>query len=85
MDKVLHDTSFVAFPWEDDDTIRIFQTSGTKIMKFQENNTCLEVTFPKNCNETTRQYFKVEVLGNMFCDASINGDVIGHGNIECNL
>ena len=54
-----------------------------KIIKFQETNTYLEIGFPRNCNETTRQYFKVEVFGNLHCDASINGDVISHGMIEC--
>lgn len=75
-------------PWEDDDVIRIFQAQGKKIIDFQEKsqtgNSWIEVRFPKNCNETTRQYFKVEVLGNMYCDASVNGDVVCQGNLECN-
>lgn len=75
--------SYIELPWEDDNTIRVFQAVGRKIMKAQEGNTCLEVTFPKNCNETTRQYFKVEVFGDLMCDSSINGDVICHGNLEC--
>lgn len=71
------------FPWADDNTIRIFQTVGKKIIKSQETNTCIEVAFPRNCNETTRQYFKVEVFGNLFSDSSINGDVVCHGYIDC--
>ena len=71
------------FPWADDNTIRIFQTVGKKIIKSQETNTCIEVAFPRNCNETTRQYFKVEVFGNLMSDSSINGDIICHGRIDC--
>ena len=71
------------FPWPDDNTIRIFQTVGKKIIKSQETDTCIEVAFPRNCNETTRQYFKVEVFGNLFSDSSINGDVVCHGKIDC--
>ena len=44
----------------------------------------INVKFPENCNETTKQYFQVEVFGNICCDASINGDVVSHGRIECN-
>ena len=71
------------FPWADDNTIRIFQTVGKKIIKSQEANTCIEVAFLRNCNETTRQYFKVEVFGNLMSDSSINGDIICHGRIDC--
>ena len=71
------------FPWPDDNTIRVFQTLGKKIIKSQEANTCIEVAFPRNCNETTRQYFKVEIFGNLVSDSSINGDVICHGHIDC--
>lgn len=71
------------FPWPDDNTIRVFQTLGKKIIKSQEANTCIEVAFPRNCNETTRQYFKVEIFGNLASDSSINGDVICHGHIDC--
>lgn len=79
----IHYDHCAEFPWADDNTIRIFQTVGKKIMKSQEVNTCMEVTFPRNCNETTRQYFKVEVLGNLMSDSSINGDVVCHGYIDC--
>ena len=79
----IHYDHCAEFPWADDNTIRIFQTVGKKIMKLQEANTCIEVTFPRNCNETTRQYFKVEVLGNLMSDSSINGDVVCHGYIDC--
>ena len=79
----IHYDHCAEFPWADDNTIRIFQTEGKKIMKSQEVNTCMEVTFPRNCNETTRQYFKVEVLGNLMSDSSINGDVVCHGYIDC--
>ena len=71
------------FPWSDDEVIRILQTRGKKIIKVQENNSYLEVSFPKNCDETTRQYFKVEILGNIVCNSSINGDVVCHGRIDC--
>ncbi len=81
--KEIHYDLCAELPWEDDNTIRVFQTLGKKILNVQEGNHCIEVAFPKNCNETTRQYFKVEVYGNMICDASINGDVISHGRIDC--
>ncbi len=84
VEKEIHYDHCAEFPWNDDNTIRVFQTLGKKILKSQEGNTSIEVAFPKNCNETTRQYFKVEVFGNISCDSSINGDVIGHGLIECN-
>ena len=79
----IHYDHCAEFPWPDDNTIRIFQTVGKKIIKSQEANTCIEVAFPRNCNETTRQYFKVEVLGNLMSDSSINGDVVCHGYIDC--
>ena len=79
----IHYDHCAEFPWEDDNTIRIFQTVGKKIIKSQEANTCIEVAFPRNCNETTRQYFKVEVFGNLASDSSINGDVVCHGHIDC--
>jgi transcriptional regulator with XRE-family HTH domain len=79
----IHYDHCAELPWADDNTIRIFQTVGKKIMKLQEANTCIEVTFPRNCNETTRQYFKVEVFGNIVSDSSINGDVVCHGKIDC--
>lgn len=69
--------------WDDDDVIRIFQTKGRKIVKTQDDRSYIEVSFPRNCNETTRQYFKVEVYGNIVCDSSINGDVVCHGNVSC--
>lgn len=83
VEKEVHYDHCAELPWNDDNTIRIFQTIGKKIIKTQEANTYLEIGFPRECNETTRQYFKVEVFGNLYCDASINGDVVGHGNIEC--
>ena len=79
----IHYDHCAEFPWADDNTIRIFQTVGKKIIKSQEANTCIEVAFPRNCNETTRQYFKVEVLGNLMSDSSINGDVVCRGYIDC--
>lgn len=71
-------------PWNDDNTIRVFRTLGKKILESTDENGWINVSFPKNCNEKTRQYFKVEVMGNLNCDASINGDVVCHKNIECN-
>ncbi len=79
----IHYDHCAEFPWADDNTIRIFQTVGKKIIKSKETNTCIEVAFPRNCNETTRQYFKVEVFGNIASDSSINGDVVCHGYIDC--
>ena len=73
------------FPWPDDNTLRVVFARGRKILdKSDDINECISIRFPHDCNETTRQYFKVEVFGNIFCDASINGDVISHGKIECN-
>lgn len=79
----IHYDHCTELPWNDDDTIRVLLTRGKKILKAQEQNGCIEVSFPKTCNETTRQYFKVEVLGNIACDGSINGDVVCHGRIDC--
>ncbi len=79
----IHYDHCAEFPWADDNVVRIFQTIGKKIIKKQEDNNCIEVIFPRNCNETTRQYFKVEVFGNIVSDSSINGDVICHGRIDC--
>ncbi|MBQ8203740.1 MAG: helix-turn-helix domain-containing protein [Clostridia bacterium] len=73
------------FPWPDDNTLRVVFARGRKILDKSDNiNECISIRFPHDCNETTRQYFKVEVLGNISCDASINGDVVSHGKIECN-
>ena len=82
--KEIHYDLCTEFPWKDDNTIRIIQTRGRKILKSQEADTAIEVVFPPNCNENTKQYFQVEVFGNISCDRSINGDVICHGTIECN-
>ncbi len=72
------------FSWSDDDTFRVVVARGKKVISVDDIDKTIDITFPKNCNETTRQYFKVEVFGNISCDSSINGDVIGHGMIECN-
>lgn len=79
----IHYDHCAEFPWPDDNTVRIFQTLGKKILKSQEGMPHIEVTFPRNCNETTKQYFKVEVFGNIVSDSSINGDVVCHGRIDC--
>ena len=78
-----HSDHGLELPWPDDETMRIFQAVGKKIIKSQEANTCMEVVFPRNCNETTRQYFKVEIFGNLVSDSSINGDIVCHGDLEC--
>ena len=80
----IHYDHCAEFPWPDDNTIRIFQTMGKKIIRSQEDKTVIEVIFPRNCNEMTKQYFKVEVFGNIVTDSSINGDVVCHGRIDCN-
>lgn len=73
------------FPWPDDEKLRIVFAKGRKILDKSDNiNECISIRFPHDCKETTRQYFKVEVFGNISCDASINGDVVSHGEIECN-
>ncbi len=79
----IHYDHCAELPWNDDDVIRILQTKGKKILKVQENNSYINISFPKECNEMTKQYFKVEVLGNIACDSSINGDVICRGRIDC--
>ena len=68
----------------DDDTFRVVVARGKQIVSIDDLDKSIDITFPRECNETTRQYFKVEVFGNIYCDASINGDVISHGIIECN-
>ena len=72
------------FSWPNDDILRVVVARGKEVISVEDIDKTIDITFPKNCNETTRQYFKVEVFGNISCDASINGDVIGHGMIECN-
>lgn len=72
-------------PFADDDVYRVIVTNGNRIYSVHENlNKHICLRFPENYNETTRQYFKVEVFGNLHCDACINGDVISRGSIECN-
>ena len=72
------------FPLRDDDIFRVVVARGKKVMLVDDVDKTIDISFPRNCNETTRQYFKVEVFGNIFCDGSINGDVIANGQIECN-
>ena len=72
------------FSWPNDDILRVVVARGKKVISVDDIDKTIDITFPKNCNETTRQYFKVEVFGNICCDASINGDVVSHGEIECN-
>ena len=72
------------FPLRDDDTFRVVVARGKRVMLVDDLDKTIDITFPKNCNETTRQHFKVEVYGNIHCDSSINGDVIAGGQIECN-
>ncbi|MBR5514775.1 MAG: helix-turn-helix domain-containing protein [Clostridia bacterium] len=76
----------IDIPFEDDGIVRIFQAVGNKIMKTQEQDSGsnFEVEFPKNCNETTRQYFKVEVYGNIVSEGAICGDVVCYGDMVCN-
>ena len=83
-EKDIHYDLCSELPWNDDNTIRIFRTLGKKILESTDKNGWINISFPKECNEKTRQYFKVEVMGNLNCDASINGDVVCHRNIECN-
>ena len=66
------------------DDVRVVVFSGNKIVDCKDIDQSIDIRFPQNCNESTKQYFKVSVFGNMSCDASINGDVVGYGNIECN-
>lgn len=88
-DKVISiDERSSLFSWPDDDTFRVFVAQGKRILSVNDMNDLngsklIDIRFPKNCNETTRQYFKVEVFGNICSDASINGDVVCHGRIDC--
>ena len=79
----IHFDHCAEFPWPDDNVVRVFQTIGKKIIKKQEGNNSIDVFFPRDCNETTKQYFKVEVFGNIVSDGCINGDVVCHGRIDC--
>ena len=83
-EKEIHYDLCSELPWNDDNTIRVFRTLGKKILESTDENGWINISFPKECNEKTRQYFKVEVMGNLNCDSSINGDVVCQGNIECN-
>ena len=73
------------FPWADDEKLRVIFARGRKILQETDGiNDCIKIKFPTDCNENAMQYFKVEVFGNTYCDANINGDIISHGTIECN-
>ena len=78
----IHYDHCAELPWYDDNTIRIFQTLGKKILESTDAGSLIAVDFPRDCNETNRQYFKVEIFGNVACH-DINGDVICHGDINC--
>ncbi len=83
-EKEIHYDLCSELPWNDDNTIRVFRTLGKKILESTDKNGIINITFPKDCYKTDGRFFKVEVMGNLNCDASINGDVVCHGNIECN-
>ena len=69
-------------PFEDDDVIRVIVARGYNILNAEDVDKPIHIRFPENCNEETRQYFSVEVFGNIECD-DVCGDVSSHGNIEC--
>lgn len=83
-EKEIHYDLCSELPWNDDNTIRVFRTLGKKILESTDENGIINITFPKDCYKTDGRFFKVEVMGNLNCDASINGDVVSQGNIECN-
>lgn len=83
-EKEIHYDLCSELPWKDDNTIRIFRTLGKKILESTDENGMINITFPKDCYKTDGRFFKVEVMGNMNGDANIIGDVVCHGNIECN-
>lgn len=66
------------------DDIRVIVLRGNEIVDCKDINQSINIQFPQNCNENTKHYFKVTVFGNICCDTNINGDVMSHGNIECN-
>lgn len=83
-EKEIHYDLCSELPWNDDNTIRVFRTLGKKILESTDENGIINITFPKDCYKTEGRFFKVEVMGNLNCDASINGDVVCHKSIECN-
>ena len=83
-EKEIHYDLCSELPWNDDNTIRVFRTLGKKILESTDENGIINITFPKDCYKTEGRFFKVEVMGNLNCDTSINGDVVCHKNIECN-
>lgn len=83
-EKEIHYDLCAEFPWNDDNTIRVFRTLGKKILQTTDENGMINITFPKDCYKTEGQFFKVEVMGNMNGNANIIGDVVCHKNIECN-
>ncbi len=83
-EKEIHYDLCSELPWSDDNTIRVFRTLGKKILESTDENGWINVAFPKDCYKTDGRFFKVEVMGNLNCDTSINGDVVCHKNIECN-
>ena len=83
-EKEIHYDLCSELPWNDDNTIRVFRTLGKKILESTDENGMINITFPKDCYKSDGRFFKVEIMGNMNCDASINGDVVCHKNIGCN-
>lgn len=83
-EKEIHYDLCSELPWNDDNTIRVFRTLGKKILESTDENGIINITFPNDCYKTEGRFFNVEVMGNLNCDASINGDVVCQGNIVCN-
>lgn len=83
-EKEIHYDLCSELPWNDDNTIRVFRTLGKKILESTDENGIINISFPKDCYKTDGRFFKVDVMGNLNCDASINGDVVCQGNIKCN-
>lgn len=72
------------FPLREDDIFRVVVARGKQIVSVENLDKTIDITFPKNCDENGGQCYKIEVFGNIKCSASIKGNVISHGRIECN-
>lgn len=82
--KPKNDVVSTELPLRDDDVFRVFVAQGKKILTVEDmNDKAIDIHFPQDTNENTKQCYKVEVFGNLRCEDSIIGDVISHGNIDC--
>ncbi len=72
-------TDGCGLPICDEDTYRVVVVQGNQVVAAEDLDKTMHIELPCHCPD----HFKVEVFGSIECESDINGDVIGHGNIEC--